>query len=142
MNYHMVLTKVSLVEQELLPFQTTWVYPRFLVAFVLLDFMCMFCRSLFVLLFIVLFVLLQFWSQVKNRTWVSTFFLASDGETLVFLQHVPVINIVWTKYNDPRLYGNGKTYIITKLDIVKATGNTNTNVSPSEAFDETNRICN
>jgi hypothetical protein len=31
------------------------------------------------------------------------------------------------------LYGNGKTYLITKLDIVKATGNTNTNVSPSEA---------
>ena len=54
-------------------------------------------------------------------------------KSISHLQHVPVINIVWTKYNDPRLYGNGKTYIITKLDIVKATGNTNTNVSPSEA---------
>ena len=28
--------------------------------------------------------------------------------------HVPSINNVWTKYGEPRLYGNGKTDLIMK----------------------------
>ena len=44
-----------------LQFQSTWVHPRFLVRFIF-SFICMFCRSLFVLLLlaIVLSVLLQY----------------------------------------------------------------------------------
>jgi len=40
------------VEQELLPFRSTWVHPQFLVGscYSIFSFMCMFCRSLCVLL--------------------------------------------------------------------------------------------
>ena len=41
------------ITQHYLPFQSSWVHPRFLVGFVLLDlnFICIFCWSLFVLLY-------------------------------------------------------------------------------------------
>jgi hypothetical protein len=44
---------VSLVEQERLPFRSTWIHPRFSVGFLysIFSVMCMFCRSLFVLLY-------------------------------------------------------------------------------------------
>ena len=58
-------TRMTMMRWDL-PFRSTWVHPRFLVGFVLLfSFMCMFCRSLFVLLYffllaIVLSVLLRY----------------------------------------------------------------------------------
>jgi hypothetical protein len=45
--------QVPLVGQELLPFRSTWVHPRFLMGsfYSIFSFVCMFCRSLFVLLY-------------------------------------------------------------------------------------------
>ena len=36
-NWLLIIVSVSLMEQQLLPFRSTWVYPRFLVEFVLLN---------------------------------------------------------------------------------------------------------